>query len=73
MATTANYFYAVMHCSPLQPKKLLTLLNKVINDLTTNALKFPALPTLVATLRAEVTPFTNFIQIIPRSSAAGSG
>ena len=61
MSTTTNYFYAVMHCSPLQPKKLLTLLNKVITNLTTNAVKFPSPTNAVATLQAEVTPFTTAI------------
>ena len=61
MATTTNYFYAVMHCTPLQPKKLLALLSKVIETLTANTTTFLALPTSIAALQAEVTPFGNFI------------
>ena len=68
MATTLNYFYAVMHCSPLQPKKLLTLLNKVIADLTANAVKFPSPTSTIVILQAEVTLFTNLI-----AAAKGGG
>ena len=66
MANTV--FAAVMHCSPLQPKKLLTLLNKVISNLLTNVLKFPVPGTPVATLQVEVMPLTNTI-----AAAKGGG
>ena len=59
--TSTTYFYAVMHCSPLQKKKLQTLLDKVIADRTTNALTFPLVLPAIGLLEAEVTPFATAI------------
>ncbi|MHB8261724.1 MAG: fibronectin type III domain-containing protein [Bacteroidia bacterium] len=63
-----TYFYAVMHCSPLQKKKLQTLLNKVIAGRTANATLFPLVEPAIGLLTAEVTPFADAI-----ANAKGGG
>ncbi|MHB8259902.1 MAG: fibronectin type III domain-containing protein [Bacteroidia bacterium] len=65
---STTYFYCVMHCGPLQPKKLNTLLNKVIADRTANATTFPLVEPAIGLLEAEVTPFANAI-----ANAKGGG
>ena len=62
-------FLAVMHCSPLQPKKLIALLNKVIAKLTANAVTYPSPNPTVVVLQAEATPFAN---LIAAAKAGGS-
>ena len=61
-------FLAVMHCSPLQPKKLIALLNKVIAKLLANIGIYPSPSPTIVVLQAEVTPFANFI-----AAAKGGG